>query len=448
MFQNKQFLALFKDMSIAGNILTFRWVTGLYQNYPRLRQVVSLLSANIIAIPLSIVSNIFITRFLGKDSFGDFRFVLAVFGFAITVLNVGFFQAGNRAIVLSRDPQKSRELYGSMLVILGGIFLVLALSITCYAFIDRNVAEKGVRTALLYAIPFSWMFLLVTYFEVLFQADNKISLLAQSRLTPKIIFFIAVAALYFILKNFSGNRLMVILMTFLISHIAAFLYILHKVNPSFRNFRERTSEIWHYNKTFGFNVYIGSVFSVALSNITALLISYFSVTNAGVGYFQLAATISDPLSFIPNVIATTHYKEFSTRKHINKRLTIITMSFSLGVLLLCWLLVGPFIKIFYGHEYTPVIPLTIIVSSGMIMYGLADYFNRFLLAHGQGKALRNSAIMVGIVLLVSNVTLVPLFGTTGAAFIRVLSGLTYLLGMLYFYKKLVKKLNDQPETAE
>jgi O-antigen/teichoic acid export membrane protein len=232
---------------------------------------------------------------------------------------------------------------------------------------------------------------------------------------------------------------------FLATHIAGFGYVLWQLHPVFRNARERFREIWHYNKSYGFNVYIGTLFNVVMTGLSALLISYFSVNNAGVGYFALALTISEPLNFIPNVIATTHYKDFSSRKSIEKRLTVITVGVSLFALAICWLLVEPFIRIFYGAEFQPVVMLTIIASSGIILHGMGDYFNRFLGAHGKGKALRNSAIIVGIILFICNFTLIPLFGETGAAYTRIISGLAYLLSMLWFYKRLVKSLKGQTE---
>ena len=99
----------------------------LYQNNLRIKQVVSLLAVNVFIIPLSFVSNIIITRFLGPIAFGDFKFLLYVFSFSLVLFNFGFFQAGNRALVLNTDLEKAREYYGSMLVILLGLFLVMQL---------------------------------------------------------------------------------------------------------------------------------------------------------------------------------------------------------------------------------------------------------------------------------------------------------------------------------
>jgi O-antigen/teichoic acid export membrane protein len=413
----------------------------LYQNNLRIKQVVSLFAVNIFIIPLSFVSNIIITRFLGPVAFGDFKFILYVFNFSIILFNFGFFQAGNRALVLNTDPSKTREYYGSMLVILACLFLVIAAVVFGYALLDKNVNEKGLRNMLIFIIPFAWIFLLTSYFEVLFQADNKIGLLAKSRLYPKIIFFISILLLYLFFANYKGNRLKIIWIFFLLTQIAGFLYILYKINPSFRNLKARLKEIWFYNRTYGFNVYFGALFNVGFGNLAGLLISYFGIDNSGVGFYSLALTITEPLGFIPNVIATTHYKDFSSQTHIPKKLIVITVSVTLSAMILCWILVGPFIKYFYGPEFQSVIALTFIVSFGIIMNGFADFFNRFLGAHGQGVALRNSAIIVGLFVLVFNVSLIPLFGETGAAYTQILSAIVYIIAMLWFYRKLVSNLS-------
>jgi len=424
----------------------------MYDNYPRLKQVTSLFAVNIVIIPISIVSNIFITRFLGPVAFGDFKFLFYVFSLGMVLFTFGFYQAGNRAIVLNSDKEKTRELYGSVLVILSGLFLVMFIFLFAYAFIDNNIAEKGLRSILVMLIPFSWIFLLTNYFEVLFQADNRISLLAKSRLYPKLLFFVATLVLYLAFGEYSGNRLKIIWILFLAAHIIGFGYIILKIKPSFRNLRLRLNEIIHYNKTYGFNVYIGTLFNVAMASLSGLLISYFGVNNAGVGFYGLALTIAEPLNFIPNVIATTHYKDFASKKSIDKRLTKVTIGVSLIALIVCWILVGPFIRIFYGTEFTPVIYLTFIASTGVIFNGMGDYYNRFLGAHGEGKALRNSAILVGIVIFICNFTLIPFFGQDGAVVTRIISGVSYFGCMYWYYRKLSNTLKEQktesPELTE
>ena len=406
-----------------------------FQNSLRIRQVITLYMANIIGIPVMIVTSVILTRYLGPSSYGDYKFLANLFNLVIVFFTFGLFQAGNRALVLNNSPEKARKLYGAELVILAILFLVMAIFLMGYAFFDHNIGEKGLRRILIWLIPFSWTFLLTRYCEVLFQADNRINLLASSRLLPQVLFALLILPLYLYFRNDTENKQAIIWVLYLLAHISVLLYIIYKVNPLFDDLRQNLNEIWSFNKSYGFDVYVGTAFAVGFSQLTGIIISYFSENNAGVGFYSLAVTISLPLSFIPNVIATTHYKDFSTAIKIPRRLFLTTILLSGSALILTLLVVGPFVKIFYGIQFLPVISLTYIVSFGVVLSGMADFFNRFLGSHGKGKALRNSSIIVGLSLLVFNFTLIPAFGETGAAYTRVVSGLVYILCMYWFYRR-------------
>lgn len=413
-----------------------------YKNNKRFRQVLSLYSVNIIGIPLAIVTSIIVTRFLGVKGYGDFMFLNNIFNLAILLITFGLLQAGNRALVLTNDMYKAREYYGAELLILVCIYLIMVVSLFIYSSLDSNLAQKGLQTFFKYLIPFSWVYLLIRYFEVLFQADNKINLLVISRLFPKIGFFISAIIIYIFLINYKGNRLLIIYSFFLLTQIIVFFYVLYKIKLSFKNIKNRIKEIWNFNKSFGFDVYLGTVLAVGFSQLSGVLISYFGVDNTGVGHYSLALTFATPLSFIPNVIATTHYKDFSTKNAIPNKLLIITIGLSVSALLLLWLIVPPFITYFYKKDFYPVIALNFIVSIGIIFHGFADFINRFLSAHGQGKALRNSAFIVGLSLMTLNITLIPLIGEKGAAFTKAITGIIYCVCMLWFYKRLVINLRN------
>jgi O-antigen/teichoic acid export membrane protein len=190
-----------------------------------------------------------------------------------------------------------------------------------------------------------------------------------------------------------------------------------------------------YNKTFGLNVYLGSLFAVGFSSLTQVLIGYFGIDNSGVGFYALALALSMPLAFIPNTIATTHYKEFSQAKSVPKKLMLVTIGFSIAALVAIWILVPPFVNIFYGDSFASVIKINFIVSLGVILYGMGDFFNRFLGANGQGKALRNSAFLVGGGLLIASLLLIPKWGEYGAAYAKLIAGGLYFLIIIFHYLK-------------
>lgn len=409
---------------------------------PRARQVLGLFSVNIIGIPIGIITSIVITKYLGAQGFGDFKFIMSIFNFGIIIFAFGFFQAGNRALVLNNNTQKAKEYYGAELIITSGLFLIMSFFLVLYALFDSNIQEKQLDKFLLCVIPFGWVFLMSRYFETLFQADNRIRMLGQFRLYPKIGFLLVAVLIYYIFNDLETNRLFVVYGLYLITEVIVYLLIIVKLNVSFKNIKNRFKEIWYYNKTFGFNVYLGSLFAVGFGQLTEILISYFGVDNSGVGFYSLALTFTMPLTFIPNTIATTHYKDFSTSKKIPRKLVLITLGLSLSALVGLWIIVPPFIKCFYGVEFESVILLNFIVSIGVIAYGFGDFYNRYLGANGQGKALRNSSFFVGGCMMLFNCLFIPRWGETGAAYAKLITGFVYLFVIIYYYLRYVKIHNS------
>ena len=407
---------------------------------PKVKQIVTLYLVNLIGIPLGIVTSIVITRYLGAEVYGDYSFLNNIFSFSIVIFTFGFFQAGNRALVLNQDKEKAREIYGAVLVIMIALFLIMGTSLCIYGLLDSNLKTKGLTNTFLYLLPFSWIYLMTNYFEILFQADNRIYELAKTRLYPKLGFFLSALIIYFLFSKLEINKLGIVLTLYLLTFVVVYLNTIRRIKISFKGLKENIRQVWGYNKTFGFDVYVGSVLAVGIATLSGVIISYFGKDNSGVGYYTLALTFASPLTLIPNVIATTHYKEFASQTKIPKKLTLLTLGLTFSALFVLWIIVGPFINLFYGKSFHSVIQLNLIVSTGIAFHGLADYFNRFLGAHGQGKSLRNGSIIVGLSILVMNLIFIPIWKETGAAIAKLIAGLVYFANMYYYYLKLKKSL--------
>jgi len=408
---------------------------------PKLKQIIGLFSANIIGIPIGIITSIVLTRYLGPNGYGDYKFIFSIFNFAIIIFTFGFFQAGNRALVLNMEKQTAREYFGTELAITGALFILMSFFLILYGLYDSNLQEKQLTKTFFFIIPFGWIFLLSIYFETLFHADNRIRMLAQVRLYPKIGFLIMATLIYFVFANMDIDGLSVVWFFYLLTEVIVYIIILVKLNVSFRNFKQRLREIWRYNQSFGFNVYLGSLFAIGFSRFTEILISYFGIDNTGVGFYSLALTFTLPLSLIPNTIATTHYKDFAKFKHIPGKVLGITIVLSLVSLIGIWIIVPPFIKYFYGSDFKSVIMLNFIVSIGVIAHGFGDFYNKYLGANGQGVILRNCSFFVGISMLVLSIALIPKWGEYGAAVAKMITGFVYLIVIIYFYYRFIKSKN-------
>ncbi len=420
--------------------MTGHWhqITSLWDNL-RVRQAVALYVASFAGIPLSIFTSIVFTRFLGPQGYGDFAFLDSLFDFARIIFPLGFFYAGNRALVLNHDKQKAREYYGATLIILFLLFVLMAVVMMGYGLTDSNLAEKGLDRFFLYLVPFGWVFLLTPYFDNMLHADNRIHELAATRFFPKVVTFAVALVIFFLLQEFQGDRLAIVMSAYIGAFLVVYLLVFVRIRASFGHLRTRLRRIMHYQRDYGIHLYVGTLFSVGSAALTGILISYFSDDNTGVGFFTLSVAIARPLALIPGVIAATWFKDFSQQTHVSVRLTAITLILSVTAFGALLLLTSPFIRFFYSDDFLPVIVLVYLAGVGMFLYGLASFFNRFLEAHGQGKTVRNTFVATGIVLLVFNLLLIPGHGATGAAVAMIIASTVYLAGMIASYWRVIRR---------
>jgi len=399
----------------------------------RIRQVALLYAASLAGIPLALVISMVFTRFLGPQGYGNFAFLESIFNFGMIIFTFGIFYAGSRAIVLNDQPERTGEYYGSTLIMLVGLFLLMAVCFTGYGLLDPNLREKGLTTFFMVLIPFGWVFLLNPFFDTVLKADNRIKALASVRFFPKVVLFAGAAGIYFLLPAFGGNRLAIVWSLYLLANVVVFLTVLTRIRISFSHWSQRIPEIWRHTRRFGLHIYSGGLFYAGSLALTGILISYFSPDNTGVGYMALAIAISRPLELVPSAVATAYFRDFAAQAALPKRLAAVTLLLSLTGLAAIWLLIGPFIRVFYSADFLPVVQLVFPVSAGMMLHGLSGLLNRYLEAQGRGKAIRNTYIITGLTLVSANLLLIPTHGTTGAAFALFLSGVVYLAVMTGYY---------------
>lgn len=391
-----------------------------------------------ISLPLGFITSIVITRFLGSQAYGDYKFIDSVFRVAIILCNFGLFHAGSRALLLEKDRQRSREYYATILIITLILSVIMCIGLLVYAIFDPNISSKGLLKPFLCVLPFGVVYLVNHNFETLLQADNQMGLLSKVRLIPKLGYLFGGIVALLWLQDISFNKLLLVCYIYFVTQLLVYIDVIIKLRPLFSNLRRRWEEIKHYNKTYGFDVYIGALFAVGFSTLPEILISYFGLDNQGVGFYALALMFASPLTFIPATMATTQYRKFAEIDTIPLKHIAITVFLSLFAMFGLWIVVPFIVKMFYSGNFEEVISLNYIVSFGVLLYGMSDFFNRFIGAKGMGKLLRNSSFIVGLTLLIANCTLIPMFGAYGAAWSKVIAGGIYLLTMLVCYHKTVK----------
>ena len=418
-----------------------------YRSSPQAKQAFKLLIWNFVGLPLSFVTNIVVTRYMGAEHYGNYLYIQRVLEFAFIIFNFGLFRSINRAVLLAQDEDTKREYYGVGLIFLGLIYLVIAIALAVAAFILPNFRDKGIIELFLCVVPFCFIYYFNHLYEQILPANNRIDLLIIERYFPKVAFFVLSAIIYWLFRNNDVlNPIIVVWAFFLTTQLIIYIYVMVRLKPRFTNRKQRLKEAFVYNKEYGIQVYLGDLLSTVFTAMMPLLISRFSEDNVGVGFYSLSLMLSSPLSYIPVVIATSHYAKFAHYKEIPRRLFMVTGGISLVALACLWVIVTPFVDIFYTSDFHPVILLTLITSVGSLLYSISDFVSRYLASQGDGKSLRNSSWIVGFITLTMSLLLIPKFNALGASITHVVAGLIYIVTIFFYYRRRVnmnKKDNNK-----
>lgn len=382
-----------------------------------------------LSVLFGIGTSILNTSNLEPEIYGDVRYVNNIISFIASLLLLGYFVSGSRLLALSKDEQDSRRIKGAMIVILSiTIVVMMLLMVLCY-YIHFNFLNQQVAILFLVAIPISAAPLLQNYANTVFQGDNSIIKLSIGRLLPSALYLLIAYLVYQHIQ--ATSQLMLLLQNGCI--VIVFLVLIGLTYPSFKNIKESFCKLQKENKSYGFNVYVGSIAGVSLSYIAGITLGIFGENNVDVGMFTLAATLVTPLTMIPTVIGTAYFKRFANQQVIGSKVISITLLISIISLLLFSLLITPLVSLLYDDSYYIVAQIAIYLAIGTTMHGIGDMFNRFLGSHGLGKELRNGAFICGVVMVVGNIVLVYLWGINGAILTKVLASASYCLSMVYYY---------------
>jgi O-antigen/teichoic acid export membrane protein len=388
-----------------------------------------------VALPIALASNILSAKYLGATNFGDFRFLISLFTMFCTISTLGFFQALARAIVLETSGDKIREIYGSAVFFLSLIYLLVVSFLFVYLSIDTNIEKKELESYVFLILPFGWVLLARNFFETTLPAHEKINLLSVVRIFQPLVFFSFLFLIYWLDDHFLKDRLFVYICVFFFSFMVSYFFITKSLRLKFSNIKSSLVLVIEKNKEFGFNVYLGSVFPIAFASLSEILISYFSENNSNVGFYALALSICAVVTVVPRCMGSIRYKSFSVDGFMKRADIYWTLGVGLLVTVIMIVSIKPFISLAFDDEFYPVIDLVYILSFGLFFHGLGDFLNRFVVANGYGKIIRNSSFITGFTLLVFNSTLIPAFGMYGAALATSLVGVVYFILMFFCAKR-------------
>lgn len=403
-----------------------------------LKQTGILFFSTIFLMFISLTTNFYITKYIDKKAFGEYSFIINLFTFLQIIFNFGFFYVIGRLVALTNDEIEMRNLYGIGIII--GFALSVILSLTFFLFLKINCfysLNNQIKQYILLCLPFSWIFIFINYNEQVLQGSNKVTLLAFSRLAPKLIFLFFILYLHYVVRN--STETIYILLFYFFSYIISTVFIFYILKPSFLFKIDSFLKVFSFTKEFGFNIYLGSILAVGASSLSGVLIGYFGKDNSDVGVFNLAQQFSIPISIIPNILATVFFKKFVTDSKLDRNLLLIIYMISFITLVIIFIISKPLVMFFYGDKFFDSILILRLLSISAVFYGISDFYTKFLLSKGRGKEIRNSSFIVGIVLFISNLIFIYYYSALGAAIASIIAGFVYFIVIVYFFNKELNK---------
>lgn len=401
------------------------------------KQIVVLYASSVIGLLFGVLCSVLNTRSLSPELFGDVRYVQNIISFVSSLLLFGYFVSGSRLLALSKDESYSRRIRGAMVAILLATIVVLSLVMLVLYVISLFNGKENLTPLYLSSVFLGSNVILLNYVNTTAQGDNHIGRLAIARFLPSGVYLV----IAFLVYRYFGCSPTLMISLFNGTAVLVLGWIIVSTKPSFHNLRESLKFLYEENKSYGFNVYLGSLAGVSTSYIAGITLGSFCADNANVGFYTLALSLATPLTMLPSIIGTTYFRRFAEENRINNKIFKYSVALTALSLIVFVAAIRFIVGILYDESYSVVAEYASWLAIGTSLHGFGDMINRFLGAHGQGRQIRNAAIICGLVIIFGSFLFVYYWNVNGAILTKNIGSLSYFLAMVVYYLKFIKSAN-------
>ena len=390
---------------------------------------------------LGIITVPIISRTLGPNDYGKYALIIAVITFIASYFEFGFFSAGSRLLATSKTDEEEQHILGALYTVAACIAVLFSLTIWGLSFFIDTWLSSNIGPTLRVVAPLAAFFPVQFMIQQIAQGSNRIGRLALITILPGIWTLTAILTL----SHLGDISVMTVLTTNMISLILVSVIIVLTFRAKWQKLRQYLTLLTKETKSYGRDVYLGRVIGGSMFDMDKFFISRF-VSAASVGYYTLAILVVSPMVILSQSFASTLFKGFAQQDRVPAKVTFFNFVWLVCAALFL-IFAGPFvIRLLFTERFAPVSTLMIPLAIAGIFQGLYQPYNNFLGAHGQGKYLRNIALVFAVFSIVFNFILVKYFGAMGAAVATLISNATYFILCLYCYLVYInKRMNDAPK---
>lgn len=359
------------------------------------------------------------SRYLGPSNYGVINYAASLISFVLPLMQLGI-----RNILIKEmidAPEQRGTILGTGLCMNLVSSVLCVVGVTAYAWVANPDEPETVVVCLLYSTC------------LVFEAVQILKYWFQEKLMSKYVSLSMLAAyvlvtVYQVLILVQNRNILWFAVTDSVKHMftAVFLIILYR---RFRGDELRVS--WNTCKRLlsGGKHYILSNMMVTVFAQTDKIMLKQMIGDAVNGYYSAAVNCANLTNFVftaildsarPSIFQSRQVSIGKFEKRITQLYTVIaavSVVQCLGFTVFAPLI----IRILYGTDYTPAIPLLQLVVWYTTVAHLGQVRDIWILAEGQQKVLWKLNLFGAISNIVLNLALIPLFGGTGAAIASLIS---------------------------
>lgn len=375
--------------------------------------------SKVFATVLALVSIGFITRYLGKEGFGDYATVLAFFAFFTAISDLGLYSISTREI--SRPGADEEKIMGnifSLRIISAGIVLILSPLIILF-FSYSGEVEKGIMIVAL-AFVFS------SAYQVLngvFQKNLAMDRVAIGELIGKVI---QVLVIIFAVKADLGfSWIMVSLLVYMIVSFSLIFWWSKK----FVKFKMRFDfDYWKIFLKESLPMGAVAIITFIYFKMDTILLSVMK-TSADVGIYGAAYKILENITFFPAMIAGLVLPLMSKNIFHNREefVKISNKTFKVFIILVVPLVIGTLfladgvINLIGGAGFSESAGVLRILVFALALIFFGNFFNSILIAGNLQKKLMLVLGFAAVLNITLNLLFIPEFSYLAASYASVLT---------------------------
>lgn len=383
---------------------------------------------------LPLITLPYLVKVLGIEKFGIIMFAQAFIMFFNVLVDYGFNLSATREVSIHREnKEKITEIFSSVMAI--KIVLVaivfIALSIIIFSF------EKLSAYWELYYLTFLWVIGQALFPIWYFQGIEKMEYITIINITSKSLFTIAI----FIFIQNESDYIYVPLLNGLGFIIAGFLslYITsHRFNQSI------SFKLLKFKKHLknGFHIFLSMSSSTILSASPIIFIGFF-IDYTIAGYYSAFEKIIFAIKNFFYIINQVYFprlaKVYTENKNryliIWKKLSLYTISISILLYIILYLISDIFIKYYFNKIFLDYIYIFHILSFSIVFYTIINSLGlNGLLVIGKHNQLSRSQIIPTIIFIFISPLILKVFGFTTFLFSILIADLMIIFIRIYYLK--------------